>query len=908
MIEGIFTLKYLLDMICLAGAFFTFIKLISKDVNLNNHRILPTIAGIITIYDFYICLLPFLKNPETSLVFEMLCNMCALVLTFMMFFYFLFIKNPKYRVAIVAFSLVVMVALCCYDFILFSFDRNKAINADLIAVLFVSAACIITELISPSRSFFDREERVIGRYMSLAFIIAVVGYITHDFFPDFNRIRSIAFLIDCAIFFWLASSNRIEDTSTILKTTLFDRMENPIALVNAEFYVVDANAISRKIFAKEDVKFAFEEGSSKNKFILGESLVRNEQNDSEFYAADKWFRVHYTPVEENNKIKGYIFSATDITDQHMEATNAKIETAQKSQFLAHMSHELRSPLHAMLGITEILTTKKDISEKNKTLINHIKRAAENLLELVNAILDYSKLEADKFEFAERVYDVNNVFEDLAYTTILNIQSKPIDFNFAIVNSYPRYLYGDAVRVREIFQNILSNAVKFTDKGTIHGEISFTKEGDRQRINFSIEDTGRGMTPKQIEEAFNEYVTSADGVRTEGTGLGLAIVKKLIAKLDGVIAAESNGISGSILKGYFYQKYTPGEYLEERVLNRRTLLNQGTGLHGLPDRIDFIYPRASILVADDMRINLEIMKQLLTPWGCEVVTVPDGTSAIRALQERHFDLVMLDQMMVPISGPDACKQIREFSMVPIILVTANTEDNVRDIIKDCGFSDFLAKPILGIELQKIIETYLPKDMAEPNTSETVVSVVKRNKQNSNVYQKTLEAFVKEMQPLLLNLPNYRKNDKEMFKVKVHGIAGVSKQIGRDTFAEMARIMEMAAKSESWNYVDENIEEFLNALCDVVEDATKELSQLAPTDDIEVEEEFEKVFTVDSVIEDLYNAFDEYDLKGIEIGLEEFARVDKNKAQEDLYHKLKEAYDNLEYEDGLEQLESYRNTIA
>ncbi|MCR4830548.1 MAG: response regulator [Pseudobutyrivibrio sp.] len=907
MMEEIFTFEYLLDIICLAGAFFTFIKLISKDVNLNNHRILPVIAGIITIYNFYIFLMPLQKSNDTSLFLETLCDLCALVLIFMMFFYFLLIKRPKYHIAIVVFSLAVMISLCGYDFMLFSLDKANSGRPDLIAVLFVTAASILTELISPSRKYFDRAERIVGRYMTLAFIVAVVGYIAYDFYPGFNRIRSFAFFVDCAIFYWLASTNRIEDTETILQTTLFDRMENPIALVNAEFYVIAANDISRKIFVGENIEFAFEEGSSKNKFILGESLVRNEQNDGEFYAADKWFRIHYTPVEENNRIKGYIFTATDITDQHMEATNAKIETAQKSQFLAHMSHELRSPLHAMLGISEILITKKDISEKNRTLITHIKRAAENLLELVNAILDYSKLEADKFEFAERVYDVNNVFEDLAYTTILNIQSKPIDFNFAIINSYPRYLYGDAVRVREIFQNILSNAVKFTEKGTIHAEISFTKEGERQRINFSIEDTGRGMTPKQIEEAFNEYVTSADGVRTEGTGLGLAIVKMLIAKLDGAIAAESNGISGSILRGYFYQKYTPGEYLEERVLNRRTLLNQGSGLHGLPDRIDCIYPRASILVADDMRINLEIMKQLLAPWECEVVTVPDGTSAVRALQERHFDLVMLDQMMVPISGPEACKQIREFSMVPIILVTANTEDNVRDIIKDYGFSDFLAKPILGIELKKIIETYLPNDMAEPNTSETVVSVVKRNKRNSNVYQKTLEAFVKEMQPLLLNLPNYRKNDKEMFKVKVHGIAGVSKQIGRDTFAEMARIMEMAAKSDTWSYVDENIEEFLNSLCDVVEDATKELSQLAPADDLAAEEEIEKTFTMDSVIEDLYNAFDEYDLKAIEIGLDEFSKVDKNQFQEDLYEKLKDAYDNLEYEDGLAALEEYRNTF-
>ena len=906
MIHDIFSINYLLDFICMAVGFFTFIKLISSDVYLNNHRILPTIAGIITIYDFYNCILPFSKSIETALFLGLLCDMCALVIMYMMFFYFLFIKSPKNRTAIVAISLFVMISLCVYDFILYSFDRPKNIDVDLIAVLFVFVSCVLIELVSPSRSFFDRTDRVIGRYMLLAFIIAVVGYISHDFFPAFYNIRSYAFLVDCIIFFWLASTNRIEDTSTILKTTLFDRMEYPIALVNADFYVIDANHKSRELFSN-DISFAFEDGTSKNKFILGETVVKGNRNDSEYYAGGRWYRVHYTPVEDGNKIKGYIFSAFDITEQHLQTTDAKRQTAKKSQFLAHMSHELRSPLHAMLGISEILSNKKEISEKNKTLITHIKRAAENLLELVNAILDYSKLEADKFEFTERVYDINTVFEDLSYATILNIQSKPIDFNFAIVTSYPRYLYGDAVRVREIFQNILSNAVKFTDKGSIHGEVSFTKEDDRWRIDFSIEDSGRGMTPKQIEEVFDEYVSSADGESTEGTGLGLAIVKQLVAKLDGRVSAESNGISGSVLKGYFYQKQSEGECLGERVINRRTLMNQNQSLHGLPDRIDFIYPRATILVADDMRINLEIMRQLLEPWQCEVFTVPDGTSAVKAVRERKFDLVMLDQMMMPLSGPEACRQIREFSDVPVILVTANTEDNARSILNEYGFTDFLAKPILGVELQKIIDTYLPNRLAEPNTSETVVSVVKRNKQNSSVYQKTLEAFVKEMQPLLLNLPNYRRNDKEMFKVKVHGIAGVSKQIGRDTFAEMARVMEMAAKSESWNYVDENMEEFLNTLCDVVEDATKELSQLAPDDELLDYQEDTKNYSMESVIESLYNAFDEYDLSGIEEGLECFSKLDKNEAQNKLFEKLKEAYDNLEYEEGLQELEGYKSTL-
>ncbi len=900
--ESVFDLSYLLNILCTAIGFFTFIKLVSKDVYLSNHRILPTIAGVITIFDFYNCIIPFVGRETAAFLF-VLCDMCALVIMFMMFFYFLFIKNPKTTRLIVSISLVIMILLCGYEFIAFYNQEPKPIAVDIVAVLFIFVGSIIVEFATPSRNFFDSTDRIIGRYMLVAFIVALGGYIADDY-VSLYKVRMIALAVDCCIFFWLALSNRIEDTSTILKSTLFDRMEYPIALVNADFYVIDANESSMDLFPRGgDIRFAFDDGTSKSKFVLGEKLVSDGVNDKEYLVGDKWFRLHYTPVEDKNAIKGYIFTASDITEQHREAATAKLQTVKKSQFLAHMSHELRSPLHAILGISDILGDKKDISEKNKNLIAHIKRASENLLELVNAILDYSKLEAGKFEFAERTYDINSIFEDLAYSTILNIQSKPIDFNLAIVSDYPRYMYGDSTRVREIFQNILSNAVKFTDKGSIHAEIDFKKEDDRQKIYFAITDTGQGMTPSQIDAIFKEYYSDAKDDQMEGTGLGLAIVKQLIAKMDGEITAESDGAKGSVFKGYFYQKFEEGEYLTERVFNRRTLMNQGHGLHGMVDNVDFVYPKATILVADDMRINLEIMRQFLYPWKCQVVTVPDGATAVHAMKDRKFDLVFLDQMMMPVSGPEACKQIREFTDTPVILVTANSEDNARALVKECGFSDYLAKPILAVRLKEIMEKFMPKDLAEPNSAETVLSAVSRNRQNANVYLKTLDAFVKEMQPLLLKLPSFRLNDKEMFKVKVHGIAGVSKQIGRDTFAEKARIMEMAAKSDTWSYVDEHMDEFLTALCDVVEDATKELSQMAPDEVVEEYKEVGKKVDLQDIIENLRVGFDDYDISKIEEYLDLLAKYPKDEELEDLYEKLRDAYEDLEYDDGIAILSKY-----
>lgn len=892
------------DVLCMAVSFFTFIKLLSSDVYLANHRLLPTIAGVITIFEFYQWILPHVPVEKGITFLAMLSELCSMVIIFMMFFYFLNIKRPKTGRIIVTITVIFMILLCAYDYYSFALGNPKVNEVDLVAVLFVFVGTIIVEIKAPSKKFFDRTDRIVGQYMMVAFVIAIVGYISDDYFPFYNRGRSIAFTLDCIIFFWLALSNRIEDAATILKTNLFDNMEYPIALLNADFFVIDANRKAIEMFpSASGIGFAFEKGDSHSKFVLGENLVKNDRNDAEYFAGDRWYQLHYNPVIENKVLKGYIFSAIDVTEQRMEATDAKRETAKKSKFLALMSHELRSPLHAILGVSDILGSKKDISEKNKELIGHIKRASENLLELVNSILDYSKLEAGKFELAEREYDVNATLEDLAYSTLLNIQSKTIEFNLAVTTPYPKYLFGDVMRVREIFQNMLSNAVKFTENGSINVELAFIDEGERVRIDFSVVDTGQGMTPDQIQEIFKEYVSSADG-ETEGTGLGLAIVKQLISKMGGTISAESDGMRGAKFSGYFFQKNANDfEILPEHIFNKITLMNQSPALHGLPEKVDFIYPRATILVADDMRINLEIMQQFLAPWRCNVITVPDGASAIRAVHDNKVDLILLDQMMAPISGPEACKQIREFSDVPIVLVTANSEENAKSIMTECQFTDFLGKPIMGAKLQNIVEKYLPEDMAEKNDTETVLSAAKRSRQNNNVYQKTLEAFVKEMQPLLLNLPNYRQTDKDMFKVKVHGINGVSKQIGRETFAKQAQIMEMAAKSDTWSYVDEHMDEFLNSLCEVVEDATKELTQLAPQFEEEKAEELEENLDKNKILENLIHGFDEYDLREIEGGLEALSHVKKDSNLEALQVVLKTAYDNLEYEEGLRALEDF-----
>ena len=641
-------------------------------------------------------------------------------------------------------------------------------------------------------------------------------------------------------------------------------------------------------------------------------MIENNENDKDSYADGCWYRIHWTVVSEKKSVKGYIFTITDVSEQHQKMQEAKMEVAEKSQFLAKMSHELRSPLHAMIGASEILLGKPDISTKNRGLIQHIEKAADGLLDLVGEILDFSKLEAGKFQFSEKKYCIDDIFDELAYSNILNIGSKPVDFSIAITSDYPKVLLGDALRVREVFQNVLSNAVKHTQSGSIRAEISFEVVEEKAHISFTITDTGDGMSPALIEKIFSEYVSDADGEIIEGTGLGLSITRQIVSLLGGSISASSDGISGSTFTGDFYQKIADAQLQKPTVFNQRTVSRQANYYRYQYDRPDVIYPGVRVLVADDMKINQEILSQLLATFKCQVDCYSDGAQAVAACSKADYQLILLDQMMAPMNGVEAAKKIKKITNAPIILVTANTEDNAANIVAGTkAIDDFMGKPLHSTDIKKILSKYISKEYAQSNYSENKYSsIAKRDLHNLEVYQKTLETFVKEMQPLLLHLPKYAVDDKELFKVKVHGIKGVSRQIGRETFSDQAEIMEMAAKSEHWSYIEKHLDEFLTALCDTVEEVTKELTQIAPDINeaeilVEAEETHKSVDLINlkTVFEEILEAFDNFDIAQIETGLDVLEDLELHGDELTVFSKIIDASDELEYERGSEILREY-----
>ncbi|MCR5735935.1 MAG: response regulator [Lachnospiraceae bacterium] len=372
----------------------------------------------------------------------------------------------------------------------------------------------------------------------------------------------------------------------------------------------------------------------------------------------------------------------------------------KSDFLANMSHEIRTPMNAVVGLSEMLS-REDISGKAKEYSDHIHSAAQDLLVIINDILDFSRLESGIVDIIPENYDLRQLMNDTVMSTKMGLRDKPVIMNLNIAEDIPQILYGDTARIRQILNNVISNAVKFTKEGEINIDVSQARVDDKQlKLLISVSDTGIGIEKENLEKIFDSFaqVDTTRSRAVEGTGLGLAITQRLINLMSGTIDVESTYGEGSTFKISIPQGIGSKEEAEAALASEKTI-----GFHA---------PDAEVLVVDDNSVNLYIAKSLLGLYDIKPLCVKSGKDAIKAASEKVFDLVLMDYMMPEMDGIEAAKVIRddnpEYKDVPIIAFTANAVEEAREVLLSSGMDDFIAKPFKESELQKILKKWLPKD--------------------------------------------------------------------------------------------------------------------------------------------------------------------------------------------------------
>lgn len=377
---------------------------------------------------------------------------------------------------------------------------------------------------------------------------------------------------------------------------------------------------------------------------------------------------------------------------------AEKANAAKSDFLSQMSHEVRTPLNAIVGFSESLKEDK-IPESSKDKVNDIIIASNNLLEIVNGILDISKIEANKLEIINKEYNTHHLFNELISLVKIKIENKNLDFYINIDKSLPKILYGDNMRLKQVILNVLTNAIKYTKEGSIHFVVSTIIKDDICRLIISIEDTGIGMKEDDLSKIFAKFerLDVEKEITIEGTGLGLAITKKLVDLMNGKIIVQSKYGKGS--------KFTIS--IDQRIISQEeSMLKQ-------PPKIEsklIDANGAKILLVDDNELNNKVASVLLKKYNFVIDSCDNAKTCIEKINNNEkYDIIFMDDMMPSMTGKEAVKILKsnpDFK-IPVIVLTANAITGNKEAYLASGFDDYLSKPIEKKELERIIKEYIHK---------------------------------------------------------------------------------------------------------------------------------------------------------------------------------------------------------
>ena len=388
-----------------------------------------------------------------------------------------------------------------------------------------------------------------------------------------------------------------------------------------------------------------------------------------------------------------------IAELNLAKTQAEKANNAKTDFLSNMSHEIRTPLNAITGFAEALKDEKDLPERAKEDINDILMASESLLEIVNGVLDISKIEANKLEIINNNYKPYKMFNDLVTLTKVRIGEKPIELIVKIDETIPKALYGDHTRVKQVILNILTNAAKYTKEGHIIFKVDSLIKGDVCRLIVSVEDTGIGIKRDKIDKLFDKFERLDEDHNTtiEGTGLGLAITKKLVQLMHGQLVVQSVYGKGSKFTVSIDQKIAPSDVkLEDTIEVSREELTKDEDIIG-----------KSVLVVDDNKLNIKVATRLLEEYGITVDSCESGAECLEKVKYIKYDLIFMDDMMPRMSGTETFHKLKEDSNfnTPVVVLTANAIAGMEEKYLSEGFNSYLPKPIERKALDSIINKYL-----------------------------------------------------------------------------------------------------------------------------------------------------------------------------------------------------------
>jgi len=591
-----------------------------------------------------------------------------------------------------------------------------------------------------------------------------------------------------------------------------------------------------------------------------------------------------------------------INEAEKQRQEAEDANKAKSTFLANMSHEIRTPLNAVIGLSDLVLQSDEWNDENYYRLERINNAGTTLLGTVNDILDISKIESGKFELVPGTYDISSMINDAITQSILHRGEKHIEFVMNVCEDLPAQLYGDELRIKQILNNFLSNAFKYTMAGTVELTVSGVREGEVVWLTFIIRDTGIGIRQEDMVNLFSDYVQvdMSANRKIVGTGLGLSIAKRLIELMGGEIKAKSEYGKGSVFTVRLTQKYVNDDIIDPKVVeNLKNLNYSDQKRRQFGEMIRISLPYARVLIVDDVITNLDVAKGLMKPYGMKIDCVTSGLEAIEAMLDSRvrYNAVFMDHMMPGMDGIEAAQRIREIESdyaknIPIIALTANAIVGNEEMFLQNGFQSFISKPIEITHLDAVIREWVrdkeqeklhwyieeqnpPAQNEEKNwqAMDKGVPGIKIEKGLSHfngdkdAYLDVLRSYAKNTPPLLEASGQVDPNRLTEYATIVHGIKGSSSGICAEETAGIAKALENAALAEDYDYVAAHNESLTATARRLISDITFMLEEF-DADNLKPKKDKPDSGTLDRLRQACIN----YEMSGVDAALEELEAFD------------------------------------